>query len=406
MKLHHKAITSVMITILFLAGLFLYLFYKGSRQSYDKDVKYLSSQMEHAINNQKNALQIQYLARLESFIRKHPDIINTFKEKDRELLYKQTLPAFDVLKKDIKSLFGFSFVLPDATTLLRMQKPDFFGDNVSEIPFAQHLLKTKKTSIGFAVTKIGAFYRIIVPVYDDSTYVGAIGWSLRPSLLTEHIDESECIFYAVLVNSERFKKLVKSDAEHHEIKGHILFEQSKNTSIFRKLPSDFNPHISNQKIVIGAKTFIIHAEPLKNFADQPIGDILLAIDITKETVLFQKQITNAIMVTLLTLIISFFILYFSFGKLIANISKLNETLEIRVKKRTEELTEVNAKLLNSLEEVKTLRGIIPICSYCKKIRDDKGAWEIIEAYISEHSDATFSHGICPDCLKKIKKDMK
>jgi len=51
--------------------------------------------------------------------------------------------------------------------------------------------------------------------------------------------------------------------------------------------------------------------------------------------------------------------------------------------------------------VKALKGMIPICYSCKKIRDDKGYWERIEEYISKHSDAQFSHGICPDCLKKL-----
>ena len=58
-------------------------------------------------------------------------------------------------------------------------------------------------------------------------------------------------------------------------------------------------------------------------------------------------------------------------------------------------------LQRSLAEVKTLSGLLPICSSCKKIRDDKGYWNQIEAYIHEHSDATFSHGICPDCTKKL-----
>jgi len=65
----------------------------------------------------------------------------------------------------------------------------------------------------------------------------------------------------------------------------------------------------------------------------------------------------------------------------------------------EHLVAINT-LRTALDEVKTLRGIIPICSYCKKIRDDKGAWDIVEAYICDHSDAQFSHGICPDCYKK------
>jgi len=68
--------------------------------------------------------------------------------------------------------------------------------------------------------------------------------------------------------------------------------------------------------------------------------------------------------------------------------------------KSEKLTELNIKLNKSLEEVKTLRGIIPICSYCKKIRDDEGIWNQLEAYIHSHSDAEFSHGACPECYKK------
>lgn len=60
----------------------------------------------------------------------------------------------------------------------------------------------------------------------------------------------------------------------------------------------------------------------------------------------------------------------------------------------------NNKLQKALDEIKTLRGIIPICSYCKKIRNDKGAWDLIEAYICNHSEAQFSHGICPDCYSQ------
>ncbi|HOY54083.1 MAG: Transcriptional regulatory protein CseB [Verrucomicrobia bacterium ADurb.Bin122] len=59
------------------------------------------------------------------------------------------------------------------------------------------------------------------------------------------------------------------------------------------------------------------------------------------------------------------------------------------------------ELRDALEQIKTLRGIVPICSSCKKIRDDKGYWSQVEAYISRHSDATFSHGICPDCLHRL-----
>ena len=59
------------------------------------------------------------------------------------------------------------------------------------------------------------------------------------------------------------------------------------------------------------------------------------------------------------------------------------------------------ELQAALAQVKTLSGLIPICSSCKKIRDDKGYWNVLEAYTIEHSDAQFTHGVCPDCLKKL-----
>ncbi len=62
---------------------------------------------------------------------------------------------------------------------------------------------------------------------------------------------------------------------------------------------------------------------------------------------------------------------------------------------------VIVKLEKSLEEVKLLSGLIPICSSCKKIRDDNGYWSQIESYISSHSEAEFSHSICPDCAKRL-----
>lgn len=63
-----------------------------------------------------------------------------------------------------------------------------------------------------------------------------------------------------------------------------------------------------------------------------------------------------------------------------------------------------SKLQDALQKIKTLRGIIPICAACKKIRDDKGYWNQIESYLKEHSEADFSHGICPDCVKELYPD--
>jgi len=77
-------------------------------------------------------------------------------------------------------------------------------------------------------------------------------------------------------------------------------------------------------------------------------------------------------------------------------------LDITEQKRLEEQRErLIADLRNALTHIKTLRGLLPICAACKKIRDNHGYWKQIEEYISDHSDAKFSHGICPECRQKL-----
>lgn len=77
----------------------------------------------------------------------------------------------------------------------------------------------------------------------------------------------------------------------------------------------------------------------------------------------------------------------------------------RLKKQNDQLDQLNNQLAAALEKIKTLEGIIPMCCVCKNIRNDQGYWETVELYISEHSDAKFSHGICPECMKKEYPDL-
>ncbi len=69
------------------------------------------------------------------------------------------------------------------------------------------------------------------------------------------------------------------------------------------------------------------------------------------------------------------------------------------------LKDRNESLQTALSEIKTLQGLIPICAHCKSIRDDQGYWQQVEAYLDIHTDATFSHGFCPDCLAELYPDL-
>lgn len=74
-----------------------------------------------------------------------------------------------------------------------------------------------------------------------------------------------------------------------------------------------------------------------------------------------------------------------------------EQLEHELIGQNVELAQANRKLEDALDEIRVLRGILPICSFCKKIRDSQGTWKPFEVFIQQHSSAEFSHGLCPEC---------
>lgn len=112
---------------------------------------------------------------------------------------------------------------------------------------------------------------------------------------------------------------------------------------------------------------LAHANPLHDDAGELIGALNILVDITSRKLAEEK------------------------------IRQLNEALEAEVQARTQQLQDTGHQLEHALHESKTLRGLIPICAWCKKIRNEEQAWQQLEVYLREHTEAAFSHTICPGC---------
>jgi len=137
----------------------------------------------------------------------------------------------------------------------------------------------------------------------------------------------------------------------------------------------------------------------------------LATEIDEREALKSYQITkniiiNLILITLFLASSLTLIIYWLEQRASLMLKKSHDDLEIKVNQRTNELSITNAELKKSIEDLNVLKGIIPICSYCKNIRNDTGSWQLLEKYIQDNSSALFSHGICPDCLKKELANIK
>ncbi|SMC24566.1 hypothetical protein SAMN02746041_02046 [Desulfacinum hydrothermale DSM 13146] len=94
---------------------------------------------------------------------------------------------------------------------------------------------------------------------------------------------------------------------------------------------------------------------------------------------------------------------------LAELRRKNKELEAEVEEREQvekDKERLIQELKEALENLRKLRGLLPICAYCKKIRDDQGYWNQLESYIAQHADVTFTHSVCPECAKKIYEELQ
>ncbi len=90
------------------------------------------------------------------------------------------------------------------------------------------------------------------------------------------------------------------------------------------------------------------------------------------------------------------------GEIVAGIEAVRDITERKTAEIENEA--LIAQLKEALEKINTLKGLIPMCAWCRKIRDDSGYWKHVEKYVEEHTEALFTHGICPDCIERVKKE--
>jgi len=127
------------------------------------------------------------------------------------------------------------------------------------------------------------------------------------------------------------------------------------------------------------------------------GQVLGAFEIYYDITARKKQLDTLLSRSSVTVFTLAFVLLIV---IVILLFKENKTIVER-KQAEDERIKLIAELRKALADVKTLSGLLPICSSCKKIRDDKGYWKQIETYIAQHSKASFTHSICPDCAKKL-----
>jgi len=238
----------------------------------------------------------------------------------------------------------------------------------------------------FALLKNGIEYSVFSPrsggidFYGDILFTSERQVSEHPERVAAFLSASLKGWRYALDNTEEIIDLILSKYSTRHSREHLMFEARKSKRLIMADVVELG-YMNPGRWLHIANTF----KKLNSIPDDfSLEGFIYNRNPTKDYIWLYLSFIGAIAIAVLAIL------------LVVRFYKINRSLKWEIserKKIIEQLTEAN-------NQINKLRGIIPICMHCKGIRDDQGAWNELETYISEHSDVQFSHGICKECLKK------
>ncbi|MEN8135819.1 MAG: cache domain-containing protein, partial [Thermodesulfobacteriota bacterium] len=301
----------------------------------------------------------------------------------------------------------FYFIEPDKTCFLRVHSPENFGDEITRFTLKK-ATDTSKISSGIELGSLGTFtLRVVFPWIVNGKLLGYLELGEEIEHLTprlREISDLDLIFTIDKSNLAKEKweagvKALNKKGDWNEFADFVIIDKTISTLSFelKNVVQQNYLHGNSRNISLNNRSLSIYSHPLQDVTGKQVGTIIAICDVTNLIIETRKAVMSS-SVAILALFLTILLFYYKYSGTIENqVAAYRDNLENLVKERTRELHV-------ALDEVKTLSGFLPICASCKQIRDDKGYWTQIESYISKHSEAEFSHSICPECTKNLYPD--
>jgi hypothetical protein len=410
---------------------FLVLFILGFSVTYLIQKRSLDANIEDRIANARVLfrellkVEAEILWSLSSGYRSQENLQAAFLAGDRERLLAEAQPLYSEIERR-HNITHFYFHRLDKTCFLRVHNPERHDDQIVRHTLNQ-AAQLETPAYGIELGPLGTMtLRLVQPWRVDGKLIGFLELGKEIDKITpviNHILDLQLVFTVEKKFLDRQlweegEKMLGKSGEWDAFPEFVVVSSS-----FRKLPSELGRRLSNHfsghnndlfDAAFESRTFRGGAIPLVDAAGQEVGDIFAFANystVTSSRNLFLIMILLSVLVA-----ITFYALFTVYiGGIENNLQKsmdsldeeINQHLETarelaRHRDQLEELSrEQSLELAETQAEVKILSGFLPICSCCKKIRNEGGAWEQLEMYIKEHSEAEFSHSYCPDCARKF-----
>jgi c-di-GMP phosphodiesterase len=257
-------------------------------------------------------------------------IVDAFAARDREELYRLSLPYFEEAKgRGEVDMSGF--IGADGVHFLRVQDPKKYGDNIlHKRPVLAHAIKTRQNVTTLDVTIYDVSLITIVPIFKKDQFVGIIQTVAKIDRVQKRLDAHSGIKSAIAFDTKKLKELLP---ESKNIAYHDYSIVSSNDPLFDNLPSTFS-FTDNTIFTIESADYVIASRPLTNYENKIIAMMTCAFDITKDVSDYEKEIRNLLLVSLFLLTVVAIVLHYGFRSLLRRIEydtkitrELNQKLE-------------------------------------------------------------------------------
>lgn len=365
MKTKWKIILLVMLIIISICGVFITLFVFDSRENLKRFVDSETRSIRAIVEATEEENSRYYRNRIRAFVSyeevpKQEKLINAFAQHNREELLRMSTPYLNFLIRENPHFSTFSWVTPDNKVFLRVHNPDAHGGVINKMrPDVVDANRESQPYSGYMIAKTGLQYRLVQPVSYAGQHVGIVQFGLKDDLLLDKLRTKLNLPVGIAITNKRFSVIERSKLP--TLSGNTHTIQSKQIDLFQEDHQRINWNLVQQKVTLQKKTYIIvNAFNLLNYKQEPQGYIFVALDISGMVQTLQSRILFVLLLSSVLLLLSFFILNSSYGKLVQKIIDLNLSLEKSNLDLEERVQERTVKLKNSEERLQKILNQAPL----------------------------------------------
>lgn len=323
----NKAISLVSAILLTLAAAFLYQGISFSNKTLDQSIEIAEERINTTLIDIQDFSFKPYTVRIKNFLQTNPQTVKAFARQDRELLYKLALPKYQALRRENKYFYIMHFHLPNATTFLRMHRPDYYGDSLKNVrPIVDAVHADKKLLTGYEIGRHGPFFRIVCPVFYQKKYIGALEFGIEAHFVVESLQTRIPHIATAFFIKEKWDKVENFPPDQQRIFGSYVLLTHEDP-LFTKLQPDLDLSTNDQRIGTGSMEYVHAHQVFTDYQGKAIGGFAVLQDISLLVEAKNSFIFQAILFAAILLLLSFLVLYFTFGKMISKLINAKQEWE-------------------------------------------------------------------------------